>query len=163
MRSPTLIATMFADEVWNRRNLALLDDILAPTAVTHQLASLPGQIPSAARSPEHLRHEIQQWVAAFPDLHFTTEQRVAQDDLVVSTYRVEGTHSGAWLGLAATQRQVVIRMVHTQRVANDQIVEDWLLADWHGVLHQLGLVAAVSELLPQSAAPGSAESDASAR
>ena len=73
-------------------------------------------------------------------MRFEIEQQVAEGELVMTRYVMRGTHRGPWLGLPATNRSVTVRMTHTVRVVAGKIVEDWLLAEWYGLLEQLGLV-----------------------
>jgi predicted ester cyclase len=90
---------------------------------------------------------LQSWFAAFPDIRFEIEQQIAEGDLVVTRYVMRGTHQGAWFGVPATNLPVTVRMTHTVRVVAGKIVEDWLLAEWYGMLEQLGLVPPLRELL----------------
>ena len=145
--SPEQVADVFVDELWNRRRMELVDQLFDATTVTHQLRSAPGDIPGAPRRPEDVKQELSGWFAGFPDLRFECEQRVTQGDLVVSRYVMRGTHTGPWLGIAPTGQHVTIRMVHTIRVGDGRILEDWLLADWHGMLQQLGLLPSLTEIL----------------
>jgi predicted ester cyclase len=103
------------------------------------------------RSPDVVKLHIAEWLAGFPDLHFDVEQVIAEATLVVSQVIVRGTHTGAWLGLAPTGRQISIRMMVIQRIANGKIVEDWVLVETLGLFQQLGLVPATQEILAQAA------------
>ena len=146
-RSPEEVAELFSKLIWNERRLELLDSLFTETTVTHQLRSAPGPVPSAPRTAEHLRAELSAWFQSFPDLVLSVEQRTVDGELVTSRYRLEGTHTGAWMNVAPTGNRVVIRMVHTQRIRDGRVVEDWLLADWHGFLHQIGLLPSLDEII----------------
>lgn len=146
------IRACFVNELWNRRDLARADELFAPDCVTHQLSSRPGNIPTAPRGPEQIKHELTAWVQSFPDIAFAVEQAFEAGDCYVARYVVTGTHSGEWLGLPPTNRHVTMRMVHTVRVSDGQIVEDWLLADWYGMLEQLGVVPSIEHSLATAAA-----------
>ena len=61
-----------------------------------------------------------------------------------------GTHTGSWLGMPPTGRQITIRMAVTYRLAGGMIAEDWVLVDFLGVFQQLGLVPPTSEILQRS-------------
>src|SRR5690349_4380743 len=44
--------------------------------------------------------------AAFPDVHFTPEDMVAEGDRVVVRFSIRGTHKGEYAGMPASGRQV---------------------------------------------------------
>jgi hypothetical protein len=140
-------ARRFVEELWNERRLELADELVAPDCVTHQLRSGAEDAP-APRTPALLKEHVAAWLAAFPDLHFEIEQMIAEGALVSTRCTMHGTHTGPWLGVAPTNREVSVRMVVTQRIAGGQIVEDWVLVESLGLFQQLGLVPPREELLP---------------
>lgn len=146
-RRPRDVVACFIDNVWNARDLSLIDELFTSETITHQLRSSPGDVPTAPRRPDDVRRELQTWFAAFPDIRFDIEQQVVEGDLVVTRYVMHGTHQGTWLGLPATNQAVTVRMTHTVQIASGRIVEDWLLVDWYGMLEQLGLVPSLHDLL----------------
>jgi predicted ester cyclase len=106
------VARRFFEELWNRRELDVADDIIAPDCVTHQLQS--GVEPDGSpRGPEAVKHHVAEWLAGFPDLRFEVEQLVAEGEHVVSRVVARGTHAGTWQGVAPTGKEVSIRMVVT--------------------------------------------------
>lgn len=147
------IVKRFVEELWNGQRPELAETLLAENAVTHQLTSNVGPIPTASRTRADLKNEVVQWFKAFPDLRWSIEQVVADGDLVVARYVVRGTHKGTWYGIPATNKLAEFRMIHTVRIENEQIAEDWLLADWHSLLHQLGLVPSIATLIAEASTP----------
>lgn len=143
------IVRRFYEELWNKRNLSVADEIIAPECVTHQLQS--GAISVAVpRSPEAVKQHVNEWLTGFPDLRFEVQQMIAEEDLVTSRSMMSGTHTGAWLGIAPTGKEVSIRLMVTQRIADGRIVEDWVLVEALGFFQQLGLIPATQELLAKS-------------
>src|SRR5688572_7396279 len=103
------IVTRFYEELWNNRNISVADEIFARDCVTHQLRS--GAVSAGApRSPEAVKQHVAEWLKGFPDLRFSIEQMIAEADRVASLSVMHGTHTGAWLGVAPTGKQVSIRM-----------------------------------------------------
>jgi predicted ester cyclase len=141
------VARRFIEELWNGRRLELADELIAPDCVTHQLRS-GAEDEGTPRTPEVIKQHVAGWLAAFPDLRFTVEQMIAEGDLVATRCRMRGTHTGAWLGVAPTGRDVSVRMMIVQRIAGGRIVEDWVLVESLGLFQQLGLVPPREELLP---------------
>ena len=148
------IVQRFVEELWNSRQLDTADEIFAPHCITHQLRS--GEpVTSAARDPETLKQHVREWLNAFPDLQFTVEQTVASGDRVASQMTMRGTHSGEWMGVSPTGKQISIEMMTIHRIEAGKIVEDWVLVDSLGFLQQLGLVASREEIFQRRAATSS--------
>jgi len=143
------IIRRFVDELWNRRNLEVADEIFADNCVTHQLQS--GSPPtSAPRDPETIKQHVREWLQAFPDLTFGVEQMVVAEDRVASHITMQGTHIGTWMGVAPTGRRISIQMMTIHRIEAGKIVEDWVLVDSLGLFQQLGLVAEREKLFAQA-------------
>jgi predicted ester cyclase len=147
---PAQVADRFFAEVWNRRQFAVLEEIVDPTCVTHQVRSAPGAISSAARGPLALREHIEGWLTAFPEITVTTDLKCVCGAQVVSWVTMRGVHAGPWQGVPPTGREVTIRTVAQHRVENGRIVEDWVIVETLGLFQQLGLVQTTPGLLMQS-------------
>jgi predicted ester cyclase len=152
---PAQVVERFFTQVWNRRQFAVLDEIVDPACVTHQVRSAPGAIAAAARGPLALREHIESWLTAFPDIRVTTDLRCVGGAHVVSWVTMRGIHSGPWQGVPPTGREVTIRTVAQHRVENGRIVEDWVIVETLGLFQELGLVRPTPELLtqPEGGAP----------
>jgi steroid delta-isomerase-like uncharacterized protein len=140
------LITRFVEELWNERRLDVADAIFARDCVTHQLQS---GVPADAvpRGPQAIKEHVMGWVASFPDLRFTIEQMLSEDDRVVMQLLMEGTHRGPWLGIPASGKKVQIRMFTVHRVVQGKIVEDWVLVESLGFFQQLGVVANTTDLV----------------
>jgi steroid delta-isomerase-like uncharacterized protein len=131
------LARRIWDEVFNQRNLALADELVAPDAVNHEA---PPDIP--ARGPESLRAVVTWLTAAFPDLHMAVDQVLAEGDKVMVEVTFSGTHRGPFMGIPATGRRFAQRQIHLVRIAGGKAVEQWGLRDDLGLLQQLGALPA---------------------
>ena len=140
----------FYEELWNGRRMEAADEIFAAGCVTHQLHS-GAEVSAAERSPEALKRHVAEWLKGFPDLRFEVEQMIAEGAEVLSRSVMRGTHAGEWMGIAASGREVSIRMMVVHRIEGGKIVEDWVLVESLGFLQQLGLVAPTSEILSKAA------------
>jgi predicted ester cyclase len=124
----------FYDEVFNKKNLAVIDDFLDPHIIEHALPpGLPGGI-------EGSRQFIGIYLTAFPDLHLTAEDMIAEGDKVASRFTMRGTHKGEFMGILSTGKQVTITGIQIPRVASGKIAENWINLDALGLLQQLGVV-----------------------
>ena len=129
----------FYEEVMNQKNLAAIDDFLAPTFVNHsalQLGMLGGGI-------EEVKQYVSMILTTFPDLHYTVEDMIAEGDKVVARLTVSGTQQGAFLGIPSTGKHATITDIEIFRIANGKAVENWVQADFLGLLQQLGVVPAM--------------------
>ena len=125
------------DEAWNQGNLAVLDQIVAPTFVRHA----PGT-PREWRGLEGIRQFITVFRTAFPDLRITVDDVVTEGEKVAYRGTGRGTHRGELLGVAPTGRAVTVTYTVIARVAGGQFQEDWLDFDALGLLQQLGAIPA---------------------
>jgi predicted ester cyclase len=151
MQAADLVETFFA-EVWNRRDFAVLDEIVDQSCVTHQVRSASEPISTAVRGPQALRQHIEAWLAAFPDIRVTTDLRCACGNHVISWVTMRGTHRAPWQGIPPTGREVTIRTVAQHRVEGGRIVEDWVIVETLGFYQQLSLIPSMQELLTERAA-----------
>lgn len=140
------IVRRFYEELWNERRVEIAGEIIAADCVTHQLRAGVDD-GGTLRTPEMLRAHVAAWLAGFPDLRFTIECLIAEGDRVVSHSRMRATHTGVWLGIAPTHREVSLPMIVIQRIAEGKIAEDWVLVESLGFYQQLGLVPTTEEIM----------------
>ena len=140
------IVERFVEELWNGRRLDVADEIFSEDCVTHQLRSGVSEAP-ARRGPREMKEHVSGWLTSFPDLRFNIEQMIVERERVVSQLLMEGTHQGTWMGISPTGKRLQIRMITIHRIANDKIVEDWVLVESLGFFQQLGAVADTAELI----------------
>lgn len=124
----------FIDEVFNSRNPAALDRILAEGYVDH--SPFPNQPPGR----EGFKQMIGGFLAAFPDFHATIEDMVAEGDKVVVRVTATGTHQGDFMGIPATGKPFKYQEIHIARIADGKMAEHWGVEDILGMLQQLGVV-----------------------
>jgi steroid delta-isomerase-like uncharacterized protein len=124
------------DEVWNKGNIDVADQLVGANFVLHD----PAQ--TLDRDLAGFKKHIAEVRAAFPDIHFTVEDMLAQGDKVVSRWSAQGTHRGDFLGVRATGKQMTVTGILVTRHANGKNVETWSNWDALGLPQQLGAVPA---------------------
>jgi predicted ester cyclase len=125
----------FYEEVFNKKNLAAIDDFIDPNIVDH--AAIPGM----AGGLEGTKQAIGMYLMAFPDLQLTVEDQIAEGDKVVSRLSGRGTHQGVFMGIPPTGKHVTVTLIEINRIAGGKgVVEHWLEMDMLGMLQQLGVV-----------------------
>jgi predicted ester cyclase len=98
---------------------------IAPDLVIN-LAELP--------EPQHGREMMRH---AFPGLQAHIEDIVAARDKVAVRVRFRGTHTGEFLGFAATGRTVEYVSHEFYRIAGGLIAEEWICSDMATLFRQL--------------------------
>jgi len=121
----------FVEEVQCQHNLAAIDELLAPDFVDH---SSPGAEGRAAA-----RQFFSMMFTAFPDMHFTIRQQIAEGDKVLTYKTFHGTHLGPFMGVAPTGRPVTMDVMDILTVAGGKITEHWTVADFLGMMQQIGV------------------------
>ena len=122
----------FGEEVWNRGDMAAVDELVAPDFVGYG----PGK--RVTRGREDLKQVVTHMRTAFPDLHFTVEDEIAEGDKVVTRWTGVGKHQGEWRGIAPTGKYVTFTGLAIRRIARGKIVERWVNTDVQGLIAQLG-------------------------
>jgi steroid delta-isomerase-like uncharacterized protein len=123
----------FYDELWNRGNFDVADELVADDYVRHDLR--PGDAPPG---PAGQKEVAQRFRAAFPDVRLELAALVAEGDLVAARWTISGTHTGAWGDVAATGRHVRFTGVNFFRLAGGKIAEIWNVRDDLGLREQVG-------------------------
>ena len=125
------------EEVWNRGNFDVADEIIARDFVAYT----PGQ-EDDIHGPEGVKQYIGALRAAFPDLNFTIEDQIAEEDRVVARWVARGTHQAAFNGIPPTGKRVEFSGLSINRFANGKVVEGWMHPDRLGLLQQLDVLKA---------------------
>ena len=118
-------------EAANKRNLDLMDEIVAPDFVDHKHQS---------RGLEALKQTVAMLYKSFPDFREKTEDIIAEGDKVWVRLTNTGTHAGEFRGLAPTGKKFTITSVDIWRIANGKVVEGWSVSDELDFLKKLGVI-----------------------
>jgi steroid delta-isomerase-like uncharacterized protein len=127
----------FVEEVFNRGNLDVVDDIYAPDYVGHTAGS-----PEQTLGPEGVREFVELYRSAFPDLHTTIEDIVAEGDKVAYRWTAVGTHRGELLGVAPSNNRVELTGITIEQIEGGKIVETYNNFDQLGMMRQIGAIPA---------------------
>jgi steroid delta-isomerase-like uncharacterized protein len=129
------IARRIYEDVLNKRDLDLLDELVSPDYIEHD--PLPGQgtgIPGMRDRYTMLFNGL--------DPHFTINDVIADDDKVVVRWTNSGTNVGEFLGIPATDRSFSISGIDIYRLEDEKLAEHWHVVDMYSQLLQLGLLPA---------------------
>lgn len=76
---------------------------------------------------------------SFSDVSHDVVHTIATPEHLITVSDLSGTHTGDFLGHAATGKRFTVRNVQVMRIADGRMVERWGSTDELGILQQLGL------------------------
>ena len=118
----------------NKKDFDVRDGALARNYLGH----FPGVPP--IQGIEAFRQFTSGFFTAFPDLQTTIEDLIAEGDKVAVRQTWRGTHTGNFLGIPPTGKQVAFTSTEFYRVAGGKLAEEWVELDMLGLLQQLGAI-----------------------
>ena len=130
------IASLFTEDLWDKGNLNIADDIFQQEFMDHD--PVQGQRPGL----EGYKQMISAFKSAFPDLRVRNEDVIEDErqNKVVVRWTAQGTHTGELMQIPATGKKVSLKGVDILRVEDGKILERWGEFDALGMLAQLGVI-----------------------
>ena len=122
------------EEIWNKGDLAVADELVMPNYVRHEIGD-----PEDTGGLETLKESVVAIRKAFPDLRLVIEDIVAEGDRVATRSRFTGTHKAELMGIPATGKKVDVMAFEIVRIENGKIAEIWRIGDMPGFMQQLGV------------------------
>ena len=127
------VVRRLVEEVYNRGEVGLLPALVAEDHVHHDpTGDLYG--------PEGVLLDVIETRAAFPDLHVTIDELLADRDRVVRRFTLRGTQRGLFLAVPPSGRPVSATGIGIDRIEGGKLVESWVNLDVLGLLRQLGVL-----------------------
>ena len=123
------------EELWNRGNLDVVDEICTEDYVLHDPA-----VPEEVRGPDGLRRYVAMFREAFPDIEFAVEDELAEGDRVAMRWSAKGTHRGELMGIPPTGNRVETTGMLIYRVSGGKSAEAWVSGDDLGMMQQIGAI-----------------------
>ncbi len=117
--SKALVRRYYA-EVLNGRNLGAVGDYFADE-----------------RLVDGVKRGCFDYFQAFPDLHLSVDELIADEDKVFCRSTMTGTHDGEYKGIPATGRHVSAESAEVFRIAEGRFVGYWCLTNVAGLMRQL--------------------------
>ena len=132
----TEIARLFTEDLWDKGNLNIADDIFQQQFTDHD--PVQGQGPGL----EGYKQMLAAFKSAFPDLRVRNEDVIEDErqSKVVVRWTAQGTHRGELMQIPATGKKVSLKGMDILRVEDEKIVERWGEFDALGMLAQLGVI-----------------------
>ena len=123
----------FLDEAYNKRNLAVGDEMLTANCVFYT--------PTAIQGIAGWKMFATAFLTAFPnDLQITVEDIFATGDKVAARWTARGTHQGPLRGIAPTGKEVRWLGMALYYFSSGKIKQVWGLNDALGIMQQIGAI-----------------------
>jgi steroid delta-isomerase-like uncharacterized protein len=84
---------------------------------------VPGQ-PEPMRGPGGYLAIIGMMRSGFPDVQWTLEEMVAENDKVAARFIMKGTHQGAFFGVPATGKSIEVQAMNFYRFSNGKLLKN---------------------------------------
>ena len=143
-----IVRRLFA-ELWNNGKLSVADEIFTPNYEHHDSST-----PDFGRGPDSETKRATLYRTAFPDLHLTIEDVIAEGETVMTRWSCRGTHKGDLNGIAPTGKQITLYGVTVARISNGKMAEGFVSWDALGLMQQLGVVPQLANSKAMAAAAG---------
>ncbi len=128
------------EEVWNQRKFEVINEIISPS---HALQA--PNVAGSAVGPDAYKRQVLRFLEGYPDLHWTIEDTIAEEDKVVACWTISGTQGGEYLGIPATNKKVSVDGITIHHIANGKIMDSYSNWDALGMMQQLGVVPALGQ------------------
>lgn len=122
----------YVEEAWNKGNVNIIDELMAAHYARHMAIS------ASPLTREGQKQRILGFRRAFPDLHLTIEDMLAEGEKVSFRLTLRGTHQGEFMRVPPTGKQIEVGAVDVARFEDGKVVEQWGQTDMLGLLQQLG-------------------------
>jgi predicted ester cyclase len=137
MASNSELIRRWFEEVWNQGREQTIDEMCSKDAVGH------GQTHDGSDivEPESFKHFWRAFRAAFTSIHITFHQTIAEGEVAMLQWTITMKHTGPFMGIAPTGRQITAKGISIQRFVGGKIVEAWDNYDQLAIMVQLGAVS----------------------
>jgi len=139
------VVRRLVEEIQNQHHLERMEEFFDPNFVNHL------EDPDASlefNALERSRLFFRQLFAAFPDLHATIQDQVAEEDKVVTHKIFRGTHQGEFMGVAPTGKQIEFAVIDILRLENGKVVEHSAVQDQLALMQQVGILPSPEQVQP---------------
>jgi predicted ester cyclase len=123
-------------EFIDKGNLDAVPEYVHPDYVGHY----PGLPP--VQGHEGFRQLLQMYYAGFGERHADIDDMVAEGDLLALRLAISLKHTGEFMGIPATGRDVRINGLNLFRMQDGKAIEQWVNNDDMGLMQQLGVIPA---------------------
>ena len=125
----------FYKDVYVDWNMAFADEVLSPQFISHDWPE------GGPTGPQAFRSYYAAIRSAVADARYKVDDLIAEGDRVVVRWRLQGTHKGAFRGIAPTGQPITLKGIAIYRVERGKLMERWVVSDLYGVLEESGALS----------------------
>jgi steroid delta-isomerase-like uncharacterized protein len=122
-------------EFINTADEKLAEELISPDAIFY----VPGR-PEPMKGPEGYLEIIQMMRSGFPDIQWTLDDMIAENDKVAARFTMRGTHQGSFFHVPPTGNTIEVAATNFYRLSAGQFVEEYGQPDLLALLQQIGAV-----------------------
>ena len=115
----TVIRRVF-DEVWNKSDFSLLDQVYGPDYVAH-VAGAPRDI----EGPEQFKQFVALHSVLTSDLSFSVDDQIAEGDSVATRWTATTTPTSGLVSVPPDAQEIRVTGISIHRFADGKVVESW--------------------------------------
>ena len=127
------VAQHIVEEIFVNGNITGIEALVAQDVIIHDTDK-------ELHGIEQLKQGIINLRIAFPDLHYTILDLLADDDKVIARCKGSGTHKGLFRGIPATNKKMTYTVIFIWRFTEGKLAEHWSVSDVYGMLQQLDVI-----------------------
>jgi steroid delta-isomerase-like uncharacterized protein len=116
----------------NTADQTLASELISPDARFH----VPGN-PEPLRGPAGYLETIGMMRSGFPDIRWTLEEMISENEKVAARFTMRGTHRGVFLGVQPTGRKIEVQAMNFYYFSKNQIVEERGQPDLFALVQQI--------------------------
>ena len=120
-------------EIFNEHNITAIDKYIKGDLIQNNTGFPEGR--------EARKQFFGMLFNAFPYLEASIDKTVAEDDHVVVFLSWNGTHTGEFQGMPATNNPITMKTAHIFRIEDGMIAEQWETSDTLDLLEKTGVIA----------------------
>ena len=132
-KNKQIVETYF-NEVWNKGEVDLLDDLLTENYINHTPST-----PNPPKGASGLKPIIRAIRKGFPDLHYEIKDIIVTKEKVILRVIMTGTQTGTLFGIPPTGKKVEVNQINIEKIENGKIAEHWRVTDELTMMKQLGI------------------------
>lgn len=125
-------------QLWASNQSDQPEDFISDQYVNHQEPDVEGGV--SARDLKAWKELVNDYHGSFSNSRVQIIQQIAEGNLVATRWEFTASHTGEYMGLAPTGREITWTGVQIDRYQDGKIVESWVDWDKYRFFEGLGLV-----------------------
>ena len=125
------VVIKFNEEYWGSGNVEITKELLADNYVNHFAP------PNGPNGRSLMVQLMTGFKKGFSNVTVDFQEVIGEGDIVSMVKTITATHTGDFMGKAATEKKIVINIVETDVLKNGKITEAWAQSNFSQVIQSL--------------------------